>query len=306
MPGLSYPGPRLVGRYGFLSCLGVFVGPEFWTLYDLRPNAEGEMEKNLSVFEICLNHPLYEKVEYLEEDDIDPLYDFFYFKGKQDGYCVGCKAETVFSLEQSLHEKLGLDYSDEQENDRYFSIQFKCARVDSHSPIFYFLQLGRKIQKIGQHPSLADTAIGQLDRFRKILDADNSREFHKALGLAAHDVGIGAFVYLRRVLERLIDARKAKAVNDGPLTEADFEKKRVSEKIKLLKGYLPDTLVDNDGIYRVLSKGVHELSEEECLQYFTPLRDLMFLILEEDLEKEKKDKFKLDAIAGLAKFQPKK
>ena len=56
----------------------------------------------------------------------------------------------------------------------------------------------------------------------------------------------------------------------------------------------------------MLSKGIHELSEEECLQYFTPLRDLMFLILEEDLEKEKKDKFKSDAIARLAEFQNKK
>lgn len=265
------------------------------------------MEKNLSVFEFCLNHPLYEEVEYFEvEGEVDPLYEFYGFKGKQDGYCVNCKAETVFSLAKSLHSKLHLNYTEQQEADRFFSIQFKCARDDDHLPLFHFQQTDRKIQKIGQYPSLADTAIGQLDRFRKILDGENPSEFHKALGLAAHGVGIGAFVYLRRVLERLIDARKEKAVKDGLLTEAEFENKRVSERIKLLKGHLPDTLVENDGIYSLLSKGIHELSEEECLQYFTPLRDLMFLILEEDLEKESKEKFKSDAIAGLAKFQNKK
>lgn len=267
------------------------------------------MEKNLSVFEICLNHPLYEEVKYFgkdEEDEDGFIYNFYHFTGRQDGYCVACEAETVFSLEKSLFEELGLSSDLMIATNRFFSISIKCAREDIHSPIFHFLLLDGKIQKIGQYPSLADTAIGRLDRFRKILDRENSREFHKALGLAAHDVGIGAFVYLRRVLERLIDARKATAVEEGPLTEPEFESKRVSERIKLLKGYLPDTLVENDGIYSLLSKGIHELSEEECLQYFTPLRDLMFLILEEDLEKERKDKFKSDAIAGLAKFQNKK
>ena len=106
-------------------------------------------------------------------------------------------------------------------------------------------------------------------------------------------------------MERLIDAGKAAEIEDGPLTEAEFEKKRVSERIKLLKGYLPDILVDNDGIYTVLSKGVHELSEEECLEYFTPLRDLMFLLLEEDLEEQAKHKLKSDAVSRLAAIQNK-
>jgi hypothetical protein len=56
------------------------------------------------------------------------------------------------------------------------------------------------------------------------------------------------------------------------------------EKIELLQSYLPPLLIEMKFIYSIMSKGVHSLSEEECLEYFKPLRVGIELILEQKLE----------------------
>lgn len=43
-----------------------------------------------------------------------------------------------------------------------------------------------------------------------------------------------------------------------------------------------------EGIYKVLSKGIHELSERECLTYFPALKLAIELILEQKIEMEAK------------------
>lgn len=58
-----------------------------------------------------------------------------------------------------------------------------------------------------------------------------------------------------------------------------FERARVAEKIKMLEGYLPDILVKNATIYGILSKGIHELSEEECRKYFPVVKECIYQIL---------------------------
>ena len=55
------------------------------------------------------------------------------------------------------------------------------------------------------------------------------------------------------------------------------------KKLKLLKGHLPEFMVKNHLAYGILSKGVHELTEDECLKYFKPLKSVIELILNEHL-----------------------
>jgi hypothetical protein len=50
------------------------------------------------------------------------------------------------------------------------------------------------VQKIGQFPSLADIANDESKTYRSVLTKRDSSEFHKAIGLATHGVGIGSFV----------------------------------------------------------------------------------------------------------------
>ncbi len=51
----------------------------------------------------------------------------------------------------------------------------------------------------------------------------------------------------------------------------------------MLKGYLPQFMVDKKIIYGILSKGIHELSEKECLDFFDTLRESITLILEQKI-----------------------
>ena len=52
-------------------------------------------------------------------------------------------------------------------------------------------------------------------------------------------------------------------------------------------------------VYGILSKGVHELSEDECKEYFTVLRESIEMILDEKLERLKKEKRKKEIRTAL-------
>ena len=97
----------------------------------------------------------------------------------------------------------------------YFSKKVICAR-NNHNVDFHFVLKGNSLIKIGQYPSLADIAIGDISQFEKALGDKRLQELNKAIGLAAHGVGIGSYVYLRRVFESLIEEAHEKAIiNSG-------------------------------------------------------------------------------------------
>lgn len=69
---------------------------------------------------------------------------------------------------------------------------------------------------------------------------------------------------------------------------------KFDEKIEALKPYLPEVLVANKNIYGIVSKGIHELSEEECREMFPYIKAGIELILDSLLaEKERKSKEKI-------------
>ena len=142
--------------------------------------------------------------------------------------------------------------------------------------------------KIGQYPSIADFHISQIKKYDKVLTTEKLKEFTRAIGLAANGVGIGSFVYLRRIFEDLIEEAHSKASELSLWNEADYKQKRIVEKIELLKPFLPDFLVENRTLYGILSVGIHSLKEEDCLAYFETVRVGIELILDEKLEKFQK------------------
>ena len=112
-------------------------------------------------------------------------------------------------------------------------------------------------------------------------------EMRRAIGLYAQGIGVGSYVYLRRIIERIIDKAKEQAIKDTNITEEAYSQSKVVERIKMLKDYLPSTLTSNATIYGIVSKGIHELSEEMCIEYFPVLQDCIFMILEK-WEQERK------------------
>ena len=133
--------------------------------------------------------------------------------------------------------------------------------------------------KIGQYPSVADLSFPELKEFRKVVSADDLKELRKAIGLHAQGIGVGAFVYVRRIFERLIDKAKELAIADGNIDKTEYLESHVAERISLLKNSLPDTIVRNKTFYSIVSKGIHELSEEDCIAYFPVMREGIMLIL---------------------------
>ena len=224
-----------------------------------------------------------------------------------DGYNCIRRKESTFKLIQGLGDVCESYYDSHSEEYIYIeethfvssfydkcgvkNICFKCQRYgDEINILVYQDQENSTIMKVGQYPSVADIHIGLVKQYDKVLEKPILKEFTKAIGLAANGVGIGSFVYLRRIFEGLVIDAYNEALQNGKVDAEQFEKQRMDEKIESLKGYLPPFIVENHGIYGILSKGIHELSEDECLAYFDCMRQSIELILDERLEQLAKKK----------------
>ncbi|MDX2171807.1 MAG: hypothetical protein SFY56_01720 [Bacteroidota bacterium] len=170
------------------------------------------------------------------------------------------------------------------------TIRIKCKRYED---VFTFLVRFNKkemiFSKVGQYPSVASFHIDELKQYDKILSKDKLKEFTRAIGLAANGVGIGSFVYLRRLFEYLIwttfDEQKAEL----SLKDEDFSRLRIEDKIQALKSVLPKFLVENSNLYSILSLGIHQLNEVDCLNHFDTVRMGIEIILDEKLDEVKRN-----------------
>lgn len=176
-------------------------------------------------------------------------------------------------------------------NEHYYFIKLSCKRSSEDYLYFFIYCDDKKIIKIGQYPSLVDIQFKEMDKkYKKVLDKDSLLAFKRAIGLAAHGIGAGSLVYLRRIFEGLIKESYEQHKAQFSIEEAEFMKKHMNEKVEFLKEYLPTELIKMKPLYGVLSKGVHELAEDECLNYFPALRLSIELILDCKIEEEAKSK----------------
>jgi hypothetical protein len=251
--------------------------------------------------EIYLTHPLYEPIEF-DEAHTEHGYAVKYFSGTMDSYCPVCGSHSIF---ERIPQSTPAD-PDAWVVDQLFDVVFKCTRErgnKDHQLYFLFRVKGRNIEKIGQFPSLAELSLYDVKQYSKALDKKYFKELTRAIGLAAHGVGVGSFVYLRRIFESLIELAHQEATSAPTWTEADYLKARMSEKIELLKSHLPAFLVENRAMYGILSKGIHELTEEECLNAFPVLKVGIEIILDaklRQLEEQRKIEGARKALQRLA------
>ena len=276
---------------------------------------------------------LYDSIK-INEDNIQDLIRLLDGKVRISAYCKGCKEERVFTVKPYIHfeddvagcysqklseEVLRLQKSYILENtpspggsvkeqntvwkwknrqieevSRILVFQFVCSMNEEHHLDFIVLTTDNSMMKIGQYPSVADMTFQELDAYRYVISKEDRKELGTAIGLFASGVGAGSYVYLRRILERLVYQAKETAAD--AIDNEMFEKARVAEKIKMLEGYLPNILVKNTTIYGILSKGIHELSEEECRKYFPVVKECIYQILGmwESLRKRQADEAALN------------
>jgi hypothetical protein len=58
----------------------------------------------------------------------------------------------------------------------------------------------------------------------------------------------------------------------------------------MLSDFLPSFLTQNKGIYSILSKGIHELAEKECMDMFPYMKICIEIILDEKIEMMERQK----------------
>lgn len=185
-----------------------------------------------------------------------------------------------------------------------FETEVKCSRIDTHYVKAFFLIENQSLIKIGQYPSMANLDFGRLNKYRKLLSSQDSEELGRAIGLHAHGVGVGSFVYLRRVFERIIKSKAGNLIKDGVISEDDFISLRMNEKIETLKDQLPTFMVEHPQLYSILSRGIHDLEEDECLEQFEIILQSTELIFEQILEEEerkRREKLLSKKISGIKK-----
>jgi len=226
-----------------------------------------------------INASLYQRFLFEKNENIRLSEDIVNFSGTIDLHCIDCQKDSTFrpvtkfqglSIEQILRQT-------------HYDRNFTCTRNEEHKLKIYFRVTSEGFEKIGQYPSIASIEDNIIKKYKKVLNSDYV-EFSKAIGLYSHGIGIGSFVYLRRIFENLIFETFAETETKLGVEKADFEKLRMNEKIDLLKDYLPNFLVRNSKLYSILSVGIHSLSENECLDYFEPVKVGIELILDEKIE----------------------
>lgn len=261
---------------------------------------------------------LYDKLE-IKSDEVDEIKSFLSGDISITIYCKSCKNISVFKCKKNkLKESKKSNYTsiidvegghsfyedifqrelnDLIENNKYITLDYKCSKNEEHEYRYDILLEHDYIMKIGQYPSYADIEKVEIKKYKQIL-GDKYDEYNRAVSLFSCNVGIGSFVYIRRIIEKfVIDAYK-EALNNDKISEEEFTYKTnedgvkrhtyFKEKIDILKEYIPAVLVENKCIYTILSKGIHELSEEECLEYFTVVKATIDSILSDLLNKKEK------------------
>lgn len=229
--------------------------------------------------EFCITYPLYEQFTFVEEHD-QAGWNVLFSQEPIDTYCPECNSNSIF---HQFRNGSVAGYASAWVGRGRLEVLLKCSRNKSHELFFLFDIEGRTIRKIGQFPSLADLNTFDVRQYSAVLSREDFREFTKAIGLAAHGVGVGSFVYLRRIFENLVDAAYQIAKSDGGWDDEAYRNGRMAERILLLAGHLPEFLVENRSMYKILSQGVHELTENECLAAFPVVKMGIELVLDEKL-----------------------
>lgn len=150
------------------------------------------------------------------------------------------------------------------------------------------------IRKIGQFPSQAESQLLDTSKYHKIL-GDRYKDYTLGIQLNASGVGAGALVYLRRIFEGLLEESHQRCVKLENWDEKVYKDSHVEEKIKLVEDrneiLIPQELqAIRKKFYGALSKGIHQLSENECKELFPAFRYVIESVLDARIAKIEHDK----------------
>lgn len=282
---------------------------------------------------------LYKKIV-ITEENIEQLLSFIGEDFKLNLYCPDCRTERVFIVKSfRVHSDEGYELGNNLVN-RFFNMlnrphfvnikdkkdDFRnrlltywkdqkypftlmitlCCAMNNNHRVDYVLHATKDyLMKVGQYPSIATLSFSEIDCYENVMDPEIRKEFGTAIGLFAHGVGIGSYVYLRRIFEKIINATADEAIDAGYIDRDGIQNQKMADKIKTLKDYLPEIMGEKPELYSILSKGIHELSEEECVEFFPILKDSILLILNQREQKRQETEMKKRLNSSISKIASK-
>lgn len=259
--------------------------------FETRKEADEHNKKlNNILNKLLVEFPLYRKME-IPQDLVDV------WSWTERSINTTCKIDNtkqtfILSIPKEFREYYGklsadricLPQLQEDENGKLnyaIHIQGKCSFCNSYRLdylINIFTTNGKKYyaRKIGAYPPFEIKAEKNILNY---LSEEHQEHYKKALMNFSTGYGIGAFAYLRRIVEETIrnivqDVISLKLIGHEKVEEALIKYNKTHSMSALLdeiSDYLPivfSSVGDNPLklIYNVASLGIHQLSEEECLE----------------------------------------
>ncbi|AYN01355.1 hypothetical protein [Chryseobacterium sp. 3008163] len=260
----------------------------------------------MDIKKIITDSPLYSKwnnkVELEDENGILSDYDLDYlissYNGRFDHYCTECESQRIFAPDKGLYDSaynVNPHFGGKTiKNKPSLFKTFRCSANPEHQILFGFYLENDQLVKVAEYPSKYDTVIDKFNKYKKILDNVQLKELAKASQLESYGYAIASFLYYRRIFEGIILKNFNESEIQEKISEEEFRKLRMEDKLSYVKEFLPNYFNDNAHIYSTLSKGVHELEEAECQEYLPIVQAIIFFSLDEAVDKRNQELRKLE------------
>lgn len=258
----------------------------------------------MNLEQIIFQAPLYSrwKNNDIKDEDGQPKeYSLDYlistFDERVELYCTKCERNRVFAADKNIFDVTSVrnpHFPNIIEDKPSLFKSFRCSGNEHHKILYSFIIDEDEIIKVAEYPSKYDSVKNTFNSYKKILDKDSITELAKASQLESYGYAIASFLYYRRIFEVIILQSFLEADIKNKITEEDFRNRRMEDKTKYIKDFLPDYFMENSYMYSILSKGIHDLQEVECRKYLPIIKTIIFYSLDEAVDRKNKELRKIE------------
>ncbi len=218
-------------------------------------------------------------------------------------YCTICKSNQTFNMSNEFyndyHPYLALQSF---VPDLVVRIVYQCAHCHKFYR-FFLLKIdhnGKFYEKVGQYPPWNISIEKEMQKFL----GDYAENYKRGLISESQGCGIGAYAYYRRIVEDIIDELLDQIPDlmdgeeKGKYDEALQKTKETivaRDKISLVKDLLPPILRPEgfnplQTLHTILSEGLHEKPEKECLEIAEKIRTILVFMVKAVIQSRKEKK----------------
>ena len=219
-------------------------------------------------------------------------------------YCWKCDSDQTFNMSNEYYEVDHASHSDS--GGKTLRTRYVCSACRNSVRLF-FIHFGTEeitvkdeegkdvkktaitLTKVGQNPSWNIDMDKELEKML----GEHSEYYKRGLICESQGYGIGAYAYFRRIAEDIIDELLKSILDLVKESEKEKYKEKLGEvkkeknaenKISLVKDLLPESLkVDGMNplkrLYGVLSQGIHNETDEECMDKAEAIRGILVFLV---------------------------